>query len=155
LTTIEPTAERSVPADPGPFRSVLGEGPRSLSPTRRALHDWLLAAGADEDWIHEVLVAASEACTNALEHAYAGGAPGVVELQATMTAGSVEVVIADSGVWKEPLDRGNRGRGRDLMEHLMDRAVIESGPDGTVVRLHKGLPIGAQPTRPAPPNPKG
>jgi anti-sigma regulatory factor (Ser/Thr protein kinase) len=144
-----------VPADPEPFRGILDEGPRSLAPTRRALHDWLLAAGADEDWIHEVLVAASEACSNALEHAYRGGAPGVVELHATMTAGSVEVVVADRGVWKEPLDRGNRGRGRDLMDHLMDRAVIESGPDGTVVRLHKGLPLRPQPIRSTPPNPKG
>ncbi len=147
--------ERVDPADPEPFRSVLDEGPRSLSPTRRALHDWLLAAGADEDWIHEVLVAASEACTNALEHAYRGGATGVVELQATMTEGSVEVVVADRGLWKEPLDRGNRGRGRDLMEHLMDHAVIESGPNGTVVRLHKGLPGRAQPTQAAPPNHQG
>ena len=148
-------SERVASAEPAAFRSILEGGPRSLSPTRRALHDWLQAAGADEDWIHEVLVAASEACTNALEHAYAGQVPGVVELQATMSAGSVEVVVADRGVWKEPMDRGNRGRGRDLMEHLMDRAVIESGPDGTVVRLHKEFPLGAQPTRPAPPNPTG
>jgi len=138
--------EAALPDDAEPFRSILEEGPRSLSSTRRALHDWLLAAGADEDWIHEVLVAVSEACTNALEHAYGAGAPGVVELHATMTEGGVEVVITDRGAWKEPLDRGNRGRGRDLMEHLMDRALIESGPEGTVVRLHKELPLGAAPS---------
>jgi anti-sigma regulatory factor (Ser/Thr protein kinase) len=125
--------------DPEPFSASLDEGPRSLSPTRRALRAWLLAAGADDTFVDEVLVAASEACTNALEHAYPGGERGVIELQATMTAGNLEVVIADRGVWKEPLDRGNRGRGRDLMEHLMDRALIESGPDGTVVRLQKEL----------------
>jgi anti-sigma regulatory factor (Ser/Thr protein kinase) len=89
--------------------------------------------------VEEVLVAASEACTNALEHAYQGRAAGVVELRATMTAGNLEVVVADRGVWKEPLDRGNRGRGRTLMEHLMDRTLIESGPGGTVVRLQKEL----------------
>jgi anti-sigma regulatory factor (Ser/Thr protein kinase) len=131
--------QRAVLTDPEPFSSTLDEGPRSLSPTRRALRQWLRAAGGGEEWVEEVLVAASEACTNALEHAYHGRTPGVVELRATMTAGNLQVVIADRGIWREPLDRGNRGRGRTLMEHLMDHALIESGPDGTVVRLQKEL----------------
>jgi anti-sigma regulatory factor (Ser/Thr protein kinase) len=88
-------------------------------------------------------VALSEACTNSLEHAYAGQDLGSVEVHATIDAGNLEMVVADHGAWKEPLDRGNRGRGRNLMEHLMDRTVIESGPDGTVVRLQKELRPGA------------
>jgi anti-sigma regulatory factor (Ser/Thr protein kinase) len=139
---MSPTEQPVVQTEPEPFRATLAEGPRSLSPARRALRDWLVAAGADGDWIEEVLVALSEACTNALEHAYAGQDLGSVEVHATIDAGNLEMVVADHGAWKEPLDRGNRGRGRKLMENLMDHAVIESGPAGTVVRMQKELRLG-------------
>jgi anti-sigma regulatory factor (Ser/Thr protein kinase) len=129
------------PVVPSQFCFTLTEGAVELSPTRRALRQWLAAIGADSDWIDDVLIAASEACTNALEHAY-GPALGSVEVRAAFVEESLELVVSDCGAWKEPLDRGNRGRGRKLMENLMDHAVIESGPAGTVVRMQKELRLG-------------
>ena len=133
-------AEFARSSDPAPFRHTLHEGPPALAPTRHALRHWLQDAGAAAVDVDDVLIATSEACTNALEHAYPDRASGVVEVHATIRAGLLELMISDAGSWREePLDRGNRGRGTKLMEHLMDRTVIESGPSGTVVRLHKEL----------------
>jgi len=126
--------------DPAPFRHTLHEGAPALAPTRHALRHWLQDAGAADADVDDVLIATSEACTNALEHAYPDLAPGVVEVHATIRAGLLELMVSDVGNWREePLDRGNRGHGKKLMEHLMDRTMIESGPSGTVVRLHKEL----------------
>jgi anti-sigma regulatory factor (Ser/Thr protein kinase) len=47
--------------------------------------------------------------------------------------------VRDHGAWKTPAERGHRGRGLELMEVLMDRAAVESGPEGTTVRLSKEL----------------
>ena len=41
-----------------------------LSLLRSLLERWLTEAGADEDEVYDVLVACSEAATNAIEHAY-------------------------------------------------------------------------------------
>jgi anti-sigma regulatory factor (Ser/Thr protein kinase) len=115
--------------------------PRSLTsvPTlRRRARAWLRDAGVDEDVAEAVLLAAGEAVSNAVEHAYPPDAEGVVEL--TMAAGpgptGVQVSVVDGGRWRPaPSDAGFRGRGLAMIRALADRAEITTGVHGTSVRM--------------------
>src|SRR5215210_5656467 len=104
---------------------------------RRVLGRWLNAAGASRMEVDEISLACSEACANAVEHAYGpGGADYEVEV-ATADDG-VSVAVRDAGQWREP--RGtNRGRGMMLMEGLMDSVDVGRDETGTVVRMTRRL----------------
>jgi PAS domain S-box-containing protein len=125
--------------NPTPFHARLAPDAAELAVARSALRAWLAAAGVAEDDAVAVLIAAGEACANAMEHGYGFTGDRGVELRASIVAGRLDLEIRDEGVWKVPTDRGNRGRGRQLMERLMDRADIDGGPHGTLVRLRKEL----------------
>jgi anti-sigma regulatory factor (Ser/Thr protein kinase)/putative methionine-R-sulfoxide reductase with GAF domain len=105
---------------------------------RRVLGRWLREADASPAEIDEITLACSEACANAIEHAYALG-PASLEVSAAVGPGAEAVVsVRDFGRWREP--RGtHRGRGKVLMEGLMDAVEIDSGAGGTTVRLTRRL----------------
>jgi anti-sigma regulatory factor (Ser/Thr protein kinase) len=104
---------------------------------RHLLERWLAEVGAQEDEVYDVLVACSEAATNAIEHAYG---PANADFRVTCTAedGGVTVVVRDWGQWREPRGR-DRGRGLGLMEGLMDDVQVSHSTSGTEVRLHRRL----------------
>jgi anti-sigma regulatory factor (Ser/Thr protein kinase) len=52
--------------------------------------------------------------------------------------GEVHVSVADNGRWRPARGR-NRGRGLDLMRELMDDVEVDSGEDGTIVRMRRRL----------------
>ena len=60
------------------------------------LRRWLLERGADEGDVAEVTIAVSEACANAIEHAYSP-APASFELDAIGENGEVTVTVRDRG----------------------------------------------------------
>jgi anti-anti-sigma regulatory factor len=86
-----------------------------------------------------------EIVTNAIEHAYPKGDPGIIELAATLSDdGNVECRITDQGTWRQP-DPGDIDRGHGLMVagHVVD-AMEVSHPRphqarGTVVALRHRL----------------
>jgi GAF domain-containing protein/anti-sigma regulatory factor (Ser/Thr protein kinase) len=109
----------------------------SLSEVRQLLRRWLRARGAGDDEIFDITVACQEACTNAIEHAYAPG-PAGFQLDGTIDGAVVELAIRDRGRWRPP--RGeHRGRGMPLMRRLMDSVDIRDTGDGTEVRLRRRL----------------
>jgi anti-sigma regulatory factor (Ser/Thr protein kinase) len=118
---------------------------------RRTLQRWLTEAGADPSEAYEVIVATSEAATNAIEHAY-GPAPAFFEVSCEFRDGVVEVSVRDRGVWRSSrgLGRG-RGRGLTLIEGLMDEVDIVRGEDGSTVTFRRALarPAGVEPVRSA------
>lgn len=121
--------------------SLLAELPadvESIPVFRRMLQRWLHEAGATPDEADDLSLAASEACANAIEHAY-GPAPGSLELSASVSAtGEAVVAVRDYGDWREP--RGtNRGRGMMLMQGLTDSVEVVPGDDGTRVELRRRL----------------
>ena len=83
--------------------------PDSLAPIRYLLRRWLLARGATEDEAYDIMVAAQEACANAIEHAYG---PGRAEfaVDASYADGRVTVTVTDRGHWRAP--RGQQPRAR-------------------------------------------
>ena len=86
-------------ADPVPaLRLELPSERASLTTARDAFAGWLSRLGAaadDADALHLALV---EVFTNAIEHAYPRGEPGIIELEATLgDDGNVECRVTDHG----------------------------------------------------------
>jgi serine phosphatase RsbU (regulator of sigma subunit)/anti-sigma regulatory factor (Ser/Thr protein kinase) len=113
----------------------------SIPVIRRILGRWLMQVGAAPSEIDEITLACSEACANAVEHAYRPG-PAAVEVRATVSPErEAAVLVRDFGQWRSP--RGHfRGRGTKLMKGLMDRVQVTPGEGGTTVRLSRRLTNG-------------
>jgi PAS domain S-box-containing protein len=110
---------------------------------RHRLADWLRAADVPEELVHDIVLVASEACTNCVEHAYRGHRAGTMSLEAHVVDGEVRARITDSGSWKTPAARpGNSGRGMVLMRALSDALNLDCTPTGTTVDLTFRLTAG-------------
>ena len=109
----------------------------SLAQVRQLLRRWLRARGAADDEVFDITVACQEACTNAIEHAYAPG-PAGFEVEATFAAPRVRIAVRDRGRWRPP--RGeNRGRGLPLMRMLMESVEVDETPEGTQITMERAL----------------
>jgi GAF domain-containing protein/anti-sigma regulatory factor (Ser/Thr protein kinase) len=110
---------------------------QALAGVRLLLRRWLRAQGATDIEIEDITIAAQEACTNTVEHAYGPGR-AMFEVEATCTARRVRIVVRDAGRWRAA--RGtNRGRGLPIMQELMDVAEVRQTDDGTEVVLERTL----------------
>ena len=124
-------------AVPAELHLRLPAEPKTLAHVRRMLRRWLVATGADEGDVAEVTIAVSEACANAIEHAYSP-APASFELEAFGNNGEITVAVRDEGRWRAP--RGtNRGRGLAIMVAAMDDVQIDRTPTGTEVVMRRRL----------------
>ena len=112
--------------------------PSALRSLRALLRRWLTQAEASDVDVHAIVMACSEACTNAIEHA--GAAPDeTIAFEAILSDGEVDVVVRDRGHWREGRPPSDQGRGLELIEALMDDVQLEAAPDGTTVRLRRHL----------------
>jgi serine phosphatase RsbU (regulator of sigma subunit)/anti-sigma regulatory factor (Ser/Thr protein kinase) len=111
--------------------------PRVLAGLRQTLRRWLRDAGADNDEVGRILLACSEACANAIEHAYSPS-PAVFEVEVAKREGQLDVAVRDAGHWRAP--RGaHRGRGLTIMESFMDEVNIRQHAEGTEVAMRMRL----------------
>src|SRR5215211_33998 len=109
----------------------------TLAPLRRMLRHWLASVGASRAELEDIVVAVSEAATNAIEHAY-GPIEASYRVEGRLSADRVVVTLTDSGSWRER--RGaERGRGTHLMRELMDAFEVRRSGAGTVVELERRL----------------
>jgi serine/threonine-protein kinase RsbW len=96
------------------------------------------AAGASEAQIDDVALAVTEACANAVVHAYArDDAPGQVAVRATADDGSLTVVVRDwgTGLGTASLTPG-LGMGLPLLRALShDVELVECADHGVEVRM--------------------
>jgi integral membrane sensor domain MASE1/anti-sigma regulatory factor (Ser/Thr protein kinase) len=114
--------------------------PSFVPGVRHLLGRWLVENGASGDEAYDVLVASTEAHTNAVRHAYRDGY-GVVEIEATVERADVLITVRDHGTWREPLSEvaATGGRGLRLMEALMDATEINLVNGGTEIRMRRRL----------------
>jgi anti-sigma regulatory factor (Ser/Thr protein kinase) len=104
-----------------------------LATVRHLIRRWIAAHGGTDDDCAAFAIAVTEACANAVEHAYGPGDESI-RLRAALENGEATVTISDRGEWREP--RGeNRGRGIPVMKEFMDDVAIETGEGGTTVEL--------------------
>ncbi|WP_433262921.1 ATP-binding protein [Actinosynnema sp. CS-041913] len=108
-----------------------------LAAVRAGLDTWLIDVGVSEDDRYDLVIAVNEAVSNAVEHAYPPGEPGLVKVEAEARPdGDVRVVVVDEGRWRvPPVTLSDRGRGLLLMRESVDEVRIERAPDGTRVTL--------------------
>jgi len=112
--------------------------PSALGSLRGLLRRWLAQAEAADTDVHAIVMACSEACTNAIEHAGAG-ADDAIAFEAVLQDGEVGITICDRGRWRAQRPPGDQGRGLDLIEALMDEVVVETDSGGTTVRLRRRI----------------
>ena len=127
---------RKVPSDAEALRGV-----------RSALQSWLEAAGVQPEDAAMVQVAVGEACTNAIEHAYADRS-GLFRVEASSTYDGLVCCVSDTGKWRtsssapapsrgeRPADRG-RAHGRRPSAAERDRNVGRHA--AAAHRAHTGL----------------
>ncbi|WP_018654547.1 ATP-binding protein [Actinomadura flavalba] len=126
------------------FSLALPREDLTIPMVRRLLGDVLRDVGATEDCVDELLLALSEGCTNAVQHA--SGASGY-EVVARIDGGVCVLEITDFGaatgetsLTGETDQMAESGRGLRIMRALVDDLTIDSSPDrGTVVHLRKRL----------------
>jgi PAS domain S-box-containing protein len=112
--------------------------PSALRSLRALLRRWLEQAAATDADVHAIVMACSEACTNAIEHA--GAAPDeTIQFEAVLQNGDVDVVVSDRGHWREGRPPSDQGRGLELIDALMDDVRLETTPEGTTIRLRRHL----------------
>ncbi|MYR55334.1 SpoIIE family protein phosphatase, partial [Streptomyces sp. SID625] len=123
---------------PAPLDMAFPAESSQLAPVRKALRNWLAQCELPPRTVQNVLVAAGEACANAIEHGHrdAPGAP--VRLRAEARVDDLRLIVADTGRWKTPQPEASphRGRGVALMRALMNQVTITSGTAGTTVDMH-------------------
>jgi anti-sigma regulatory factor (Ser/Thr protein kinase) len=127
----------TAPASTDRLVLTLPAEPEALITARRALRNWLAEVGVDPESLYDITLATGEACTNAIEHAYA---PGEASFDVEATRGETDVVVRvrDYGAWREPRGQ-NRGRGLKLMRTLMDEVNVRREPGGTTVELRRDV----------------
>ena len=120
------------------FQVELPAEPSSLPGMRRRLRAWLERHGCNPGPAADVVLAVSEACNNAIEHAYADR-DGTFRVSVERTHATITAVVEDQGSWRETEPSGERGRGIVLMRHLMQAVEITGETSGTRVTLVREL----------------
>jgi CheY-like chemotaxis protein/anti-sigma regulatory factor (Ser/Thr protein kinase) len=136
------------PAGPAPHRERwrFASSPQTIPALRRALRRLLDAAGLDEDQAYDLLLAACEAATNAIEHAQDPTEP-FFDVTAEVEDGEVTITVRDYGQWRERVPSMDRGRGSTLMSAFADITATPS-PEGTTVVI-RAPRAGSAPAGPA------
>lgn len=123
---------------PAPLEMSFPAESSQLAPVRKTLRSWLDQCDLPPSTVQNVLVAAGEACANAIEHGHRDAPGDVIHIRAEAFVDNLHLTIADSGCWKAPQPELNthRGRGMGLMRALMQRVTVTPGPSGTTVDMH-------------------
>ncbi|MGY1802665.1 ATP-binding protein [Blastococcus sp. SYSU D00922] len=135
---VTPSPRRPQQAAPGEdARWRLPSSASSIPVLRRRLRGWLESAGVEEDQAYDLLLAACEAATNAIEHAQDPTEP-FVDVSAAIGDGYVRIAVRDYGQWRERVPSMDRGRGSTLMSAFGEITATPS-PEGTTVVITSAL----------------
>jgi integral membrane sensor domain MASE1/anti-sigma regulatory factor (Ser/Thr protein kinase) len=132
-------AIRPVPLASGLLLHLPAE-PRVLAPLRQTLRRWLREIDAAPPVANDILLACGEVCANVIQHAY-GAKEGLLELSLGLCDGTAEVTVRDQGCWRSSSGI-HGGHGLPLIQELMESVELNSGPAGTVVRMHRRVSNG-------------
>jgi serine/threonine-protein kinase RsbW len=89
----------------------------------------------DEETLGDLKLALTEACSNSVRHAYAGG-EGTVEIRYVLHSNRLEIEVADDGEGFDP--SAEREEGDDLVEGGLGIAIIRSIADELEIGAGKG-----------------
>lgn len=126
------------PEPPGAFSAVMPAERASLVALRGSFGRWLERAGVPDAERRDLVLAVWEASANAIEHARDPSEP-TFSVEATLNGDTVHVEVADTGGWREPRERPDRGLGLDVIQSLMTSLEIAPGASGTRVVMERAL----------------
>jgi anti-sigma regulatory factor (Ser/Thr protein kinase) len=112
--------------------------PQSLVQLRSELEIWLAQAGIPEHAAFEAVAAASEAASNAIEHAQEPTQP-FVDVRADRAGDVLKVTVRDYGHWRPPRFDSDRNHGLLLIDSLMTRVAIDRAEGGTTIAMELDL----------------
>lgn len=154
---------RAVPASPairllGPFEHRFSPSMAAVPVARHLFGDWMAGQGVEDADHADLLIVASELCSNAVRMA-SGAARGVV-LRAQVAGDALVVEVEDDGVGfagelpaadEVPgLDQSD-GRGLFIVQAMVDEVEVRSSANATVIRCVKRClfppPVPADATR--------
>jgi anti-sigma regulatory factor (Ser/Thr protein kinase) len=107
----------------------------SAALARVALRRFFAATPLDERRAYDALVAAGEAISNAIEHAYDRQPGHTFSVRTVNEDDACLVLIEDTGRWRQGSGDGTRGHGISLMKELSDVCDIDRRRGGTRVTL--------------------
>jgi serine/threonine-protein kinase RsbW len=119
-----------VTAETADVTLVVPAVPDSIAVIRQTVSGICEALGADARAVGDIKLAATEACTNVVLHAYADRPPGQIELEAHAGYDELRLLVRDrgSGMTPAPLAEG-LGLGLPLIAALTSTLTIEE-PEG-------------------------
>ncbi|MEU8632479.1 SpoIIE family protein phosphatase [Amycolatopsis sp. NPDC048633] len=122
---------------PGPLEVSFPAEPAELGRVRKALRSWLSQCQLDTLQAQNVLVAAGEACANAVEHGHRDSPGEIVRLRAEAFADRLHLSVADTGRWKtaDASSGRHRGHGIAFMRAMTQNVTITTTADGTTVDM--------------------
>lgn len=130
-------------------RLTIPSSTRHLSQVRRFVERYAREARLSDDVVDQFRLAVDEACTNVIEHAYAGDESREIAVSVSVTPARFTVVIRDQGLAFEPQkyqspdlmdlvqQRRDGGFGVHLMRRLMDRVEYRRRGEYNEVALTK------------------
>ena len=123
------------------FSSSYPAVPESVAPARQALTDFARQAGGTDEQMDAVRLAASEAVTNAVLHAYETGDAGEVYVSASYIDDELWLLIGDSGHGMRARDNSpGLGLGLALIAQMTDEfQILSRGSGGTELRMRFSL----------------
>jgi len=119
------------------FTESYPAAPDAVSQARNALTAFAREAGAEEEQVESIRLAASEAVTNAVLHAYRDREAGAVQVSASYLENELWMFVADAGSGMRPRSGGpGLGLGLALIAQLADDfQILSRGSGGTELRL--------------------
>jgi serine/threonine-protein kinase RsbW len=105
--------------------------PDSIAIIRQTVSGICEALGADSRTVGDIKLAATEACTNAVLHAYAGGDAGTIEIDAYAVGDELRLLVRDHGAGMTPAPMAEGlGLGLPLIAALTSSLTIVEPEDG-------------------------
>lgn len=118
--------------------------PWHVAEIRGVVGNWLADLGVPQNTRQDLVLAVSEAASNAVQHAYRWAGATVrttVELTLSTENQTLCIEVLDRGRWRPP-DGQHTCRGIQLMRQLAESITIRGTATGTTVLLRHPIPAG-------------
>jgi serine/threonine-protein kinase RsbW len=123
------------PTDYSEGTMPLPADPVAIPVARHQVRRWLTTLSWPAAQLDDIVLAVSEAVTNAVEHAYVNQLPGVIEVRGVVEALTTgfhraTVIVRDYGRWRLAPTHEQDHRGISIMRACMDTVTIGIADDG-------------------------
>lgn len=139
------SAAQQLDGGPGLVDLTISARAENLALARLALAGVAASAQVPAEIVADLKLAVTEACTNAIQHAYAGSGAGEIVVRYALADGTMTIEVEDSGSGFDPgrptQSRNGHGPGQGLglliIRELSDELTVTSGAAGSCLRFRR------------------